>query len=213
MIIAFSGQKGGVGKSTLSIATAQELKRRGRDVVILDTDSQSTALIWSKGAEEGVPTVPVFVVNDELVKGARAAAEKYDIVIIDVPGRLDSVQKRAMLAANLAIFPLGPSDAELWAVQTNIQLVKEARDFNENLDSVYLLNRMRKSSAETVEIRKLLEKNGQKTFESTIGDRVDFKRFLAYGAGIHEYAPTGKSSMEIKRFVTELERYLALGVE
>ena len=42
-VIAFSNQKGGVGKSTSVVATAGCLLGRGYTVLVIDTDPQATA--------------------------------------------------------------------------------------------------------------------------------------------------------------------------
>ena len=47
MIYAFLSQKGGVGKTTLSIHLADALARRGSRVLLIDADPQQSAMKWS----------------------------------------------------------------------------------------------------------------------------------------------------------------------
>jgi chromosome partitioning protein len=52
MIYAFLNQKGGVGKTILSIHLAAELTKRGSRVLLIDSDPQSSAMSWSSAREE-----------------------------------------------------------------------------------------------------------------------------------------------------------------
>ena len=47
MIYSFLNQKGGVGKTTLSIHLADGLARRRSRVLLIDADPQQTAMKWS----------------------------------------------------------------------------------------------------------------------------------------------------------------------
>ena len=41
-VVAFQNQKGGVGKSTLSLFVAEQLAQSGREVIFLDNDPRAT---------------------------------------------------------------------------------------------------------------------------------------------------------------------------
>jgi chromosome partitioning protein len=52
MIYGFLNQKGGVGKTILSIHLAAELTKRGSRVLLIDSDLQGSAMSWSSAREE-----------------------------------------------------------------------------------------------------------------------------------------------------------------
>lgn len=47
MIVVFGGEKGGTGKSTQSVIQAAYRAGQGREVLLLDADTQKSAMKWS----------------------------------------------------------------------------------------------------------------------------------------------------------------------
>lgn len=59
IVYSFLNQKGGVGKTTISIHMADAFSRHGQRVLLVDADPQSSALDWaaSRQAERRFPVV------------------------------------------------------------------------------------------------------------------------------------------------------------
>jgi chromosome partitioning protein len=64
--IAFSIQKGGVGKSSLSVALGEELARMGKKVLFLDADPQGSTSNWIGPEELEVELADVLLGKEEL---------------------------------------------------------------------------------------------------------------------------------------------------
>ena len=54
-IIAVANQKGGAGKTTVSMNLAGTLARRGHRVLVADADPQGTAQYWASMADDDKP--------------------------------------------------------------------------------------------------------------------------------------------------------------
>src|SRR5487761_391589 len=55
--LAFLSQKGGSGKTTLAVHTAVAAQEDGERVVIVDTDLQKSATVWSEARKSDSPAV------------------------------------------------------------------------------------------------------------------------------------------------------------
>lgn len=65
LVIAISNEKGGVGKTIISIELAQELKRKGYKILVIDCDKQSDATkFYGASNENGVATVVDILYDD-----------------------------------------------------------------------------------------------------------------------------------------------------
>ena len=61
-----ANQKGGISKTTTSIALADILKRRGNTVLFIDADQQGNATDTFKGEIEGMPTLYDVLLGDHI---------------------------------------------------------------------------------------------------------------------------------------------------
>jgi chromosome partitioning protein len=60
-ILAFAGQKGGTGKTTLAVNVAAELVERGASVLLVDADPQGSSRTWAAVAVEAGNQAPTAV--------------------------------------------------------------------------------------------------------------------------------------------------------
>ena len=98
--------KGGVGKTTLAFNFAVALSRTGRDVLLVDSDTQATAMINTqiRTGEQGSPGyTAVALYGQDLVIQVPQLAKKYDDVIVDVGGRDNPSLRSALLIPNSTV--------------------------------------------------------------------------------------------------------------
>jgi chromosome partitioning protein len=105
VIISLANQKGGVGKTTLTIHLAVGLARMGRRVAIVDADPQGNASSWLlDGDVSDAGLFRLLVVGDPLVKVMRTA-QRWGVGLL--PGNSRTGEAMAFLAATgrLAAIP------------------------------------------------------------------------------------------------------------
>lgn len=205
MIYAFLSQKGGVGKTTLSIHTAAELTRRKRRVLLIDADPQGSALSWSNCRDTATFTV-VGMPKATLHKEIAAISTDYDDVVIDGPPRLAEIAKSIILAADLAVVPLQPSPLDVWEAAKTIDLIREAQIYRPEINCCLVINRRIATTAIGRDVREALTDIGVKVLKSDVGQRVAFAETAAMGETVVT-KKLSKAAGEIRKLINELRSF------
>ena len=129
-VIAITGRKGGVGKSTTAGNLAAELVALGRSVVLLDADPQRSAFAWARlgnGVLSKI-TQPIDATNPAAFKKmVQDLGKNRDRIILDTPPGFAEPALLAMAVADLVLLPVGPSPLDLLPTSDALRLAREAR--------------------------------------------------------------------------------------
>ena len=108
-VIAVTSEKGGVGKSTLSVHLAGAIAERGLRVALVDEDGRvGSSLGWARRG----PGLPFQVLEPDAVKPK--AMRELDALIIDTEGRPKRRELRELSQrADTILVPSGVSTLEL----------------------------------------------------------------------------------------------------
>jgi len=207
MIVALTGQKGGVGKSTLAIGIAAEMLLRRHKVLLVDADPQGTVRTWGEvAAEAGQPLPSIVSMGSTMHRPEQLPTVRlgYDDVIIDCPPRHGDIQRSALMVADFALLPCGPSSADAWALAASIDLINEARSLRPELEVRIVITRKQGRTALGRSAREELAKSGIDLMKIEIGYRVAFAESLGAGQGVTAYAPRDAAAAETRALVSEL---------
>lgn len=206
MIIGLLNQKGGVGKTTLSISIAHELARRktGTKVLVVDSDPQQSSLSWSEVRENSPPFNVIGFAKKSLHRDLPQIAQGYDFTIIDGPPRATELARSCIMASDLIIVPCTPSPYDIWASSETVNLIKEAIVYKEKLKSIFTINRKIVNTAIGRDVVSALSEFELPVFESHISQRVIFAEAAASGMTVFDIEPEGKAAQEIVSLVDEI---------
>ena len=210
-IIAVAGRKGGVGKSTIAGNLAGEFVSLGYEVALLDADPQHSLVAWA-GEGDGLLAKCVQAVKDgspgDLKSKARLAARNVDIVIIDTPPGMPETTAQALLLADLALLPCGPSPLDLFPLKDAVALALHARAVRRSKKPRVRLVPSRVTMRTNLgrDLTSSLEKMGRKVLPA-ISQRVALAQAVSSGLTIGEFAP-GSASQEEFRHLAKAVRKL-----
>ncbi|MBK1644386.1 cobyrinic acid a,c-diamide synthase [Thiocapsa imhoffii] len=141
-VIAVAGNKGGTGKTTLSLNLAAGLARLG-SVVIIDADPQQSAYQWRLIGEENSTLPAVIAAAFALEKTIQALREVHTHLVIDCPPSIKAPQtEQALRWADQVLIPLQPSPMDLWATSHLARVVDSMRAENPGLRAHLVMNQM-----------------------------------------------------------------------
>jgi chromosome partitioning protein len=179
MIIIIGNQKGGAGKSTLTLLLANFLTQaKNHQVTIIDMDYQQSIAQKYERAKllENDEPYTVVAASLEHFPGMKniMCSNKEQIVLIDLPGKLDDDGLIPVFqSADLVICPFSYDE---FSFESTILFSVVLRKISEDVPITYVPNRVKANvKYETrMDVDEQLAKLGEVT--SALPDRIDFQR-------------------------------------
>src|SRR5260370_324875 len=209
VIVAFLNHKGGGGKTTLALHVAGAWAAQGKRVIVVDTDSQGSALDWSEQrAKEGLTRLfgVLGLARDTLHIETPEIARDLDHVVIDGSSHSAALMRSAMLAADLALVPAQPSPFGGWAAAETLRLLHEAQRFRPQLIARFVLNRCAARTLIASEIADALAKHEPPALAARVGQRVAFAEAARTGRLVSEMPRSKPAAPQGAALAAEIER-------
>jgi chromosome partitioning protein len=202
-VIAVIAQKGGVGKTTLTLSLAVAAQRAGRTAAIVDLDPQATACNWGDRRHSDAPVIvsaqPARL--PQILKSAQDAGAQF--VVIDTPPRAEQAAMAAAKAANLILIPCRPAVFDLDTVATTLELIRHAG----NPAIAAILNGVPPRGSKGEQAADVIKGLQVAVCPAFFGHRAAFSDAGSVGQSAQEYDPSGKAAEEIEqvyKFVCKL---------
>ena len=209
MIINFSHQKGGTGKSTTAYHLAEAFERKGYKVTIYDLDIQDTCIEFNNLRETPKTNIINITEDEELIRVIEDAKED-EINIIDSGGFDSSLTRLAIMGADINITPIADKVSEILAISNKYSKILEeiANATGEDTNTYVLLNRIHIFAKNFDHLEEIIKPHKQmKILDTIIRERAIYDKALQEGLTVQE-ANTLKghedASYELNKLAEEL---------
>ena len=194
-IIAIVGNKGGAGKTTLSVNLAAGISNQS-SIAVIDADPQGSSLQWRAIAGDNVH-FPVYAPTFSLKQQAESYSIKNDVVLIDCPPSVKSPQSVSVLEfADIAIIPVQPSPMDLWATVHIEKAIAEARDTNPELKALLVINQLESRTTLSKLVREVLNEIALPVADTAIRRRAIYRNSALEGKSVFGIGKRGADAVE-----------------
>lgn len=185
-VFAVCNQKGGTGKTTLTMNLAAGLAKRARTLVI-DADPQGSASQWANMASDTQPfPVSVFSIAGNLGREIQRLKSDYQYIVIDCPPTLENdVNQQVMLNSDYVLIPTLPSPIDLWASVSLVELLQKVRVRHSELKPRLIVNQLEPSSAISRAMQQALSEFDLPCLQQHISRRAIYRHAAMDGKSVY----------------------------
>ena len=200
-VITVCNQKGGSGKTTVSMQLAGALVRRGYKLLVVDADPQGTATRWAASAEDDKPfpasVVGLSAASTKVHREVKKFLGDYGVIIIDCPPAADSpVPQSALLIADLALVPLIPSPLDMWASVGIRTVIQSVGAINEALVARLIVNQCQPNTNLAKDALEVLPEFGIDLCKTYLRQRSVYRQSAVFGQTVHDFGSPASAAIE-----------------
>ena len=196
-VVAFSSQKGGSGKSTLSAHLSVFADAPGKPALLIDTDPQASLAFWHELRAAETPILVKCTAKDLPAVIEEAKTEGIDWVFIDTPPHNAAAIAEAMRAADLIVVPLRPAVFDIAAVAATLDMAKALNKPALPVINAAPARRILGEASVVSEARQALAGMSATAWDGQVTNRAAFAHALASGQAVHEFEPSSPAAAEM----------------
>lgn len=206
-VIAILNQKGGVGKTTLSINIARALQKGEFNVVLVDADPQGSARDWNDANDGKV--LPVLGLDRKSLPADIKNITGFDFAIVDGAPQTKELAIAAIKAADVVLIPVQPSSLDIWATNDLLSLIQERQEMTDGKQpkAAFIVSRQIQNTTVGHEVRTVLAESGIKVFDSGTFQRIAYSSIMTTGKTVFE-SQDDKAIDEIIKITNELGAFI-----
>ena len=203
-VIAVVGNKGGAGKTTLSVNLAAGLTRTN-SIAVIDADPQGSALQWRAIADDE-QALPVFAAEPQLGSQATALLNEFEYVIIDCPPSVHAPQTSAVLQfGDVALIPVQPSPVDLWATVHIEEAILRAHQDNPSLRPLLVINQLESRTTLSRLVREALTEIALPVADTALRRRAIYRTSALEGKSVFDIGRRGADAAEeLEQLILEI---------
>jgi chromosome partitioning protein len=204
-IITIATQKGGAGKTTLATNLATASAKNGFLTLIIDADSQKTALDWFNKRDNQDNPLVIAADNQTALDNLLKLANQKGIerIFIDTQGAAAELVNFAMLKADFCLLPCSSGGFDISAQRTTAAAV-----LNLQKSAAFIITKANARGQELTETRAILSGLGLPISEHKTTFLKAYKDAAVFNSSVIELEPNGKAAAEITKLFEWLETKL-----
>ena len=191
-VLAIVSEKGGAGKTIISVNLAVAAEASGLATAIFDLDPRANSTVWGDARSEKIPAVvPAQAPRlPRLIEQARE--NNADLVIIDTPGNASDLAAAAAAPADLILIPCRPVGPDLISIAASVKLARASGN-----PAFVVINAAPAQGVETAEAVETISAAGVDVCPVVLQARKSFASRFHEGLTALEVDPKGKAAAEI----------------
>lgn len=211
MIVSILNQKGGVGKTTLSINLAHAMMKQPDSTLLVDSDPQGSARDWHAEAKGEILQM-IALDRPTLDRDIENLRHSYKWIFIDGAPGLTNMAMAAVKCSDVILIPVQPSPLDLWATEDLVRLIGERIAWSGGkVKAAFIVNRQIQNTIIGKEIREILNQYslsyGISVFKSGTYQRVIYLTSVAKGMTVIDQSDK-EASKEILAIAKELREFV-----
>lgn len=192
LTIALVSQKGGAGKTTISVGLAVAHELAGGVAVVVDLDPQGSASVWSDLREADRPVV-VSAHAPRIGRVLEAArARGVGLAVIDTAPHASDAALAAARAAALVLIPCRCSVADLHAIGASLDICRVA-----DVPAAVVLNAAPVQGRLADQARTAMANHGAEVAPAILCQRIGHVHGFTAGLSVMEMDPRSKAAGEL----------------
>lgn len=223
-IIAVANQKGGVGKTAITVHLAHGLIRElSAKILVVDADPAASVFKHFRRRESGGPPFTLTGgAQPDLHRHLPRLLESggYDHCIVDCPAGVSNITRSAMMAADIILVPVQPSFCDFDSAEELMPIAKQITEVRPEVQVLVVISRKlpgsntysREAKAAAAQFFET-EGVNMRVLNQEITNRAEIVRAYSEGKTVYERSSAGASRLEFDNLAEEIAQCLTARME